>query len=121
MSKFAVRLLSLAITASVTVAPAMAETAKKHHSHIRRPLVASDPGQVWLPTGPKVFPEASIAGHGLPMAMTPIEGFGGSNATTQRELKRAFSGLTLFRCKLSFWAFLSKSRTLWTMRQSQTS
>jgi hypothetical protein len=67
----------------------MAETAKKHHSHIRRPLVASDPGQVWLPTGPKVFPEASIAGHGLPMAMTPIEGFGGSDSTTQCELKLA--------------------------------
>jgi hypothetical protein len=47
----------------------------------------------------QVFPEASIAGHGLPMAMTPIEGFGGSDATTQRELKRAFYGLTLFRCK----------------------
>ena len=52
MSKFAIRLLTLAITVSVTVAPAMAETAKKHHRHIHRTLVVSDPGQVWLPTVP---------------------------------------------------------------------
>ena len=52
MSKFAILLLTLAITASVTVAPAMAETAKKHHRHIHRILVVSDPGQVWLPTVP---------------------------------------------------------------------
>jgi hypothetical protein len=53
MSKSAIRLLTLAITASVTVAPAMAETAKKHHRHhIHRALVLSDPGQVWLAGGP---------------------------------------------------------------------
>ena len=55
MSKFAIRLLTLAITASVTVAPAMAETAKKHRSHIRGAFALSDPGQVWLapvPSGP---------------------------------------------------------------------
>ena len=55
MSKFAIRVLTLAITASVTVAPAVAETAKKHHRHIHRALVLSDPGQVWLapaPSGP---------------------------------------------------------------------
>ena len=51
MSKFAIRLLTLAITASVTVAPAMAETAKKHR-HIHRSLVLSDPGRVWLATAP---------------------------------------------------------------------
>ena len=51
MSKFAIRLLTLAITASVTVAPAMAETAKKHR-HLHRTVVLSDPGQVWLATGP---------------------------------------------------------------------
>jgi hypothetical protein len=48
MSKFAIRLLTLAITASVTVAPAMAETAKKHHRHVHRALVLSDSSQVWL-------------------------------------------------------------------------
>ena len=52
MGKFAIRLLILAITASVTVAPAMAETAKRQHMHIHRALVLSDPGQVWLVTGP---------------------------------------------------------------------
>jgi hypothetical protein len=52
MSKFAIRLLTLAITASVTVAPAMAETARKHHGHIHRTLVLGDPGQVWLATSP---------------------------------------------------------------------
>ena len=55
MSKFAIRLLTLAITASVAVAPAMAETAKMHHSHIRRAFALSGPGQVWLapvPSGP---------------------------------------------------------------------
>jgi hypothetical protein len=51
MSTFAIRLLTLAIAASVTVAPAMAETAKKHHSHIHRAVVLSDPGQVWLAGG----------------------------------------------------------------------
>ena len=51
MSKFAIRLLTLAITASVTVAPAMAETAKKHR-HLHRTVVHSDPGQVWLATSP---------------------------------------------------------------------
>ena len=51
MSKFAVRLLTLAMTASVIVAPAMADSAKKHR-HIHRTLVLSDPGQVWLGTGP---------------------------------------------------------------------
>ena len=52
MSKSAIRLLTLAITASVTVAPAMAETAKKHQRHIHRTVVLSDPGQVWLATTP---------------------------------------------------------------------
>jgi hypothetical protein len=52
MSKFAIRLLTLAITASVTVAPAMAETAKKHHRHFHRAIVVSDPGPVWLAPGP---------------------------------------------------------------------
>ena len=51
MSKFAIQLLTLAITAAVTVAPAMAETAKKQHMHIHRALVLSDPGQVWLAGG----------------------------------------------------------------------
>jgi hypothetical protein len=78
MSKFAIRLLTLAITASVTVAPAMAETARKHHGHIHRTLVLGDPGQVWLPVlrgrTVQVLPEASIARPGLPMAKTPTEG-----------------------------------------------
>jgi hypothetical protein len=52
MSKFAIRLLTFAIAASVAVAPAMAETAKKHHSHFRRAFALSGPGQVWLPTVP---------------------------------------------------------------------
>jgi hypothetical protein len=52
MSTFAIRLLTLAIAASVTVAPAMAETAKKHHRHFHRGLVLGDPGQVWLAGGP---------------------------------------------------------------------
>ena len=52
MSKFAIRLLTLAVTASVTVAPAMTETAKKQHRHIHRTLVVSDPGQAWLATVP---------------------------------------------------------------------
>ena len=52
MGKFAIRLLILAITASVTVAPAMAETAKRQHMHIHRALVLSDPGRVWLVTRP---------------------------------------------------------------------
>ena len=51
MSKIAIRLLTLALTASVTIAPAMAETAKKHR-HIHRAHVLSDPGRVWLVTGP---------------------------------------------------------------------
>jgi hypothetical protein len=51
MSKFAIQLLTLAITASVTVAPAMGDSAKKHR-HIHRSLVLSDPGQVWLVAGP---------------------------------------------------------------------
>ena len=55
MSKFAIRLLTFAAAASVVVAPATAETAKKHHRHIHRALVLSDPGQVRLansPSGP---------------------------------------------------------------------
>ena len=55
MSKFAIRLLTLAIAASVMVAPAMAETAKKHHRHFHRTLVLSEPGQVLRansPSGP---------------------------------------------------------------------
>ena len=51
MSKFAIQLLTLAIAASVMVAPAMAETAKKHR-HLHRTVVLSDPGQVWLATSP---------------------------------------------------------------------
>jgi hypothetical protein len=51
MSKIAIRLLTLTITASVTVAPAMADSAKKHR-HIHRSLVLSDPGRVWLATAP---------------------------------------------------------------------
>jgi hypothetical protein len=51
MSKFAIQFLALAIAASVTVAPAMANSAK-HHRHIHRALVLSDPGQVWLAGGP---------------------------------------------------------------------
>jgi hypothetical protein len=56
MSKFAIRLLTLAITASVTVAPAMAEAAKKHQSHIRRAFALSGPGQVWLALVPSGVP-----------------------------------------------------------------
>ena len=68
MSKFAILLLTLAITASVTVAPAMAETAKKHRSHIRGAFALSGPGQVWLapvPSGPKLprsFPKHRLQG-----------------------------------------------------------
>ena len=51
MSKTAIRLLTLAITASVTVAPAKADSAKKHR-HVQRSLVLSDPGQVRPVTGP---------------------------------------------------------------------
>ena len=52
MSKFAIRLLTLAITTSVmVVAPAKAESAKKHR-HIHRSLVLSEPGQVWRVTSP---------------------------------------------------------------------
>jgi hypothetical protein len=52
MSKSAIRLLTLAIAASVTVAaPAKAYSAKKHR-HVQQSIVPSDPGQAWLPSGP---------------------------------------------------------------------
>jgi hypothetical protein len=52
MSKLAIQLLTLAITVSATAAPAMADTAKKHHRHIHRALVLGDPGQVRFATAP---------------------------------------------------------------------
>ena len=52
MSKSAIRLLMVIITASVmVVAPAKADSAKKHR-HVHRSLVLSDPGRVWLVTSP---------------------------------------------------------------------